>query len=86
MQNNYEGNDTFNLKNNHITDSPSNKILNMKILTFGQNCNFPGENLNEFDDDYDDNNYIEDNKKEKSIFLIKFTFKIFGNFSYLNHN
>jgi len=37
---------------NFAPDSPSNKVFSMKILTFGQNCNFPNEKIeNEEEDD-----------------------------------
>jgi len=39
--------------NNSDTDSPSNKIFSMKILTFGKNCNFPNGYLEEQSDEDD---------------------------------
>jgi len=42
--------------------------MNMKILTFGQNCNFPGENIDEFNDEKDENELVDNNNK-KSIFI-----------------
>ena len=55
----------FNINNN--TDSPSNKIFSMKILTFGQNCNFPSENIEEFDDEeMEDLGINIKNKSEKN--------------------
>lgn len=39
----------------------------MKILTFGQQCNFPGENINEFEDEIEDDlafNYKNDKLKK----------------------
>jgi hypothetical protein len=67
---------------NFDNDSPSNKILSLKILTFGHNCNFPGENLEE-EFDLDSNNEklknIEANKKmieEKNVNRINKSLKV----------
>ncbi len=39
------------LSTNFAPDSPSNKVFSMKILTFGNNCNFPNENINEIENE-----------------------------------
>lgn len=70
----------FNLEANNINfntnfdnDSPSNKILSLKILTFGHNCNFPGETPEEeFDEEQTENSHglLLDgnaNKNNKSV-------------------
>jgi len=41
------GSNNLNFNNNFENDSPSNKIISLKILTFGHNCNFPGGNPDE---------------------------------------
>lgn len=53
-----------NFNTNYNPDSPSNKVMSMKILTFGNNCNFPNDNVIEFNDE--DENQISDlNYKSK---------------------
>jgi len=73
--NNVNSNTNNNINFNSYFDnnSPSNKVLSMKILTFGHNCNFPDgnaeEDFNEDDREYNNknNNLYLDNCLNKSI-------------------
>jgi hypothetical protein len=56
------------MENNLTMDSPSNKINNLKILTFGINCNFPDHDVKEIEDEEEsyEENLCEKIKLEKS--------------------